>query len=380
MNIIELKKVSKEFHSGKRGDENGFTLQEMSFGVEKGSIVSLLGPSGCGKTTMLKLIAGLLVPDSGSIFFDGRDITSVPPDKREIVMVFQEGLLFPFMNVAKNISFGLRMRNTPQRVIDEEVENILRKVHLKGYEMRRPADLSGGQRQRVALARALVLHPRLLLLDEPLSNLDANLRYEMRELIIDLKQEFDLTIVFVTHDQEEAILLGDKIALIFDGQLMQYGENHTFFERPTSLEIADFFGNRNRLPAIKERNIAHTNIGDFVIDEDLGIPDGPVWLIIRPNALSTVSRGENCAAYRIVRQIYMGTYFWYRIAFDVTHTLIEDMKSHYEFDMVGAEIAPHDNSRVMFPKNQIWLLPRDPASHDEEPKPIHDEGTGVRNE
>ncbi|MCA9784892.1 MAG: ABC transporter ATP-binding protein, partial [Candidatus Cloacimonetes bacterium] len=178
---------------------------------------ALLGPSGCGKTTTMRMLAGLLQPSSGDIRFEGKSVMAVPPERRGAVMVFQKHLLFPHMSVAENIGFGLKMRGMGKAEIARRVGAMLALVQLPGYEKRRPHQLSGGQQQRVALARALVIEPTVLLLDEPLANLDANLRLEMRKLIRNLQQELNITTFFVTHDQEEAVMLADRVALMVDG-------------------------------------------------------------------------------------------------------------------------------------------------------------------
>ena len=179
--------------------------------IDKGKVVVLLGPSGCGKTTTLKMIAGLIEPTSGDILVEGRSIVAIPAEKRGISMVFQKSLLFPHMTVAQNTGFGLKMRGTTRLAMDQKIEEMLELVKLKGFGGRRTDQLSGGQEQRVALARGLVIRPEILLLDEPLSALDVELRLEMRELIMDLKKKFDVTILFVTHDQQEAVTLADQI-------------------------------------------------------------------------------------------------------------------------------------------------------------------------
>ncbi|MDP8974279.1 MAG: ABC transporter ATP-binding protein, partial [Actinomycetota bacterium] len=209
-------------------------LSGLSLAVEPGELVAFLGPSGCGKTTALKVIAGLLRPTSGDVLVDGRSVLDVPPEKRGAAMVFQKPLLFPHMSVEANVGFGLRMRNFSRGQIGRRVEAALRQVRMEGFADRRPGELSGGQQQRVALARALVTEPRLLLLDEPLSALDANLREEMRGLVKEMQREGGYTTVFVTHDQEEAVVLADRIAFLFEGRLQMYDKPQAFYDRPAS--------------------------------------------------------------------------------------------------------------------------------------------------
>jgi len=207
-------------------------LSDLSLAVEPGELVAFLGPSGCGKTTALKAIAGLLQPTSGDVLVDGHPVSGVPSEKRGMAMVFQKPLLFPHMTVGANVGFGLRMRSVSPGETRRRVEEALSRVRMEGFAERRPDELSGGQQQRVALARALVTEPRLLLLDEPLSNLDASLRKEMRQLVKEVQREGGYTTVFVTHDQEEAVVLADRIALLFEGRLRMYDRPQAFYDRP----------------------------------------------------------------------------------------------------------------------------------------------------
>lgn len=214
------------------------SVKNLDLEIESGELTALLGPSGCGKTTTMKMIAGLLCPTYGDITFDGQSILSLKPEDRGVVMVFQNYLLFPYMSVADNIGFGLRMRKMPKSEIKPRVDEMLELMKLPDLGDRRPSELSGGQQQRVALARALIIRPKVLLLDEPLSNLDAHLRLEMRDLIRSLQQEFGITTIFVTHDQEEAVVLADKVALILDGELRQYDKADVFYKRPADEQVA----------------------------------------------------------------------------------------------------------------------------------------------
>ena len=213
------------------------SLDNLSLEVTSGSLTALLGPSGCGKTTTMKMIAGLLDQTSGDVTFDNISILKEKPESRGVVMVFQNHLLFPYMNVQDNIGFGLKMRNIHKDEIYKRVIEMLDLVKLPNMENRMPKELSGGQQQRVALARALIVQPKVLLLDEPLSNLDAHLRFEMRDLIRNLQQSMGITTIFVTHDQEEAVVLADQVALILDGRLKQYDKPDVFYKRPIDLSL-----------------------------------------------------------------------------------------------------------------------------------------------
>jgi ABC-type sugar transport system ATPase subunit len=231
--------------------------------VADGEIVSLLGPSGAGKTTILRAVAGLLAPAAGDIMIDGRSVLGLPPEKRSAVMVFQKPLLFPFMNVMQNIAFGLRMQGVAAAEARKRIRDILELTQLTGLEGRKVHEISGGQQQRVALARALVLKPAILLLDEPLSNLDANLRQQMRELIQDIQAETRITTLFVTHDQSEALMISHRIGLLLGGRLRQVGSPRDLFHRPADREVARFFGGCNFLEGRIRQGAFDCELGSF---------------------------------------------------------------------------------------------------------------------
>ena len=222
-------------------------LKGVSFEVESGKFLSLLGPSGCGKSTILRIICGLETADSGEVLVDDTDITRVRPEKRNIGMVFQNYALFPSMNVAKNVGYGLKMQKVAQDEINRRVSEALEMVKLGGYETRRVRQLSGGEQQRVALARALVTRPNILLLDEPLSALDRKVRAEMQYEIRNLQRQIGTTTVFVTHDQEEALTMSDQIILLHDGNIEQQGDPHTIYSQPATIFASDFLGKANLL-------------------------------------------------------------------------------------------------------------------------------------
>lgn len=296
-------------------DQRHHAVVDLSLTMPCGQITALLGPSGCGKTTALKMIAGLLHPTSGDILFNGRSILAIPAERRGAVMVFQNHLLFPHMNVADNVAFGLKMRGETQQTIARRVEEMLELVRLPGYGGRRPHQLSGGQKQRVALARALIVRPNVLLLDEPLSNLDAHLRNEMRDLIFGLQRQLAITTIVVTHDQEEAVILADQIALIFAGVLQQVGEPGDFYERPFNEPIARFFGGVNFIPGHKQGSQVITSVGQFCLSCPEAAADGPVTLTIRPEALRFANgNGDNVLPGRVLSHVYAGTHTRFKIA------------------------------------------------------------------
>ena len=238
MGKLQLKQLTIQY--GRAPIVRNFNLE-----VHDGEMVALLGPSGAGKTTVLKAVAGLILPYEGEILIDGQAVTKLPPEKRNAVMVFQKSLLFPFMNVAQNIAFGMRMQGIQGRDARLKIREIMQLTKLDGLGQRKIHELSGGQQQRVSLARALVLKPAVLLLDEPLSNLDANLRQQMRELIQDIQTETRITTLFVTHDQAEALMISHRVGLLLDGRLRQVGEPRDLFYRPADTDVARFFGGCN---------------------------------------------------------------------------------------------------------------------------------------
>jgi ABC-type Fe3+/spermidine/putrescine transport system ATPase subunit len=248
MGELQLKNLT--IHYG--GDR---VVSDFSLDVHDGEMVALLGPSGAGKTTVLKAVAGLIHPREGEVIIDGQPVNDLPPEKRNAVMVFQKSLLFPFMNVEQNIAFGLRMQGYHGQESRNKIRQIMQLTELDGLEQRKVHELSGGQQQRVSLARALVLKPAILLLDEPLSSLDANLRQQMRELIQDIQTETRITTLFVTHDQAEALMISHRVGLLLDGRLRQVGEPRELFYRPADPDVARFFGGCNFIKGrIKDGN------------------------------------------------------------------------------------------------------------------------------
>ncbi|HPP66342.1 MAG TPA: ABC transporter ATP-binding protein [bacterium] len=230
--------------------DSGCVVNNVSISVKKGEFFALLGPSGSGKTTLLRIIAGFVKPDSGRVMIENKDITDLPPNQRNTAMVFQNFSLWPHMNVFENVAFGLRLRKMPIHTIKEKVYNILSMVQLTDFVWKKPQYLSGGQQQRIALARALVIEPDILLLDEPLSNLDAHLRDELRQEIKALQKKLDITTVYVTHDQTEAILIADTIAIMMNGSIIETGSPENLYQNPQCIESARFLGKLNEIEGV----------------------------------------------------------------------------------------------------------------------------------
>ncbi len=300
MTALDLVNIEKHYPGNPTPSVKNFNLH-----VNPGEMVAFLGPSGCGKTTTLKMIAGLEDPTSGDILFNDESIVSTLPEKREISMVFQKPLLFPHMSVFDNVAFGLKMRKVPKDEIQSRVTKMLEFVRLGGYEKRRVTQISGGQEQRISLARGLVIDPRLLLLDEPLSALDAALRIEMRELILSIQRNLGVTSIFVTHDQEEAVMLADKIALMFDGCLQQYDVPEAFYSRPRTKRVAEFFGCNNFIKATQKGKKVESKYGTFTL-EHLEERNGEVYIVVRNEGLE-VSDAPGSMKGVVKSRIFMGT-------------------------------------------------------------------------
>lgn len=259
---LKIENISKIFEK-ERGVKN------VSFQLEKGELVSFLGPSGCGKTTLLNIIGGFVKNDSGSIYLEGKDITEYPPEKREIVTVFQNYALFPHMNVIENVKYGLKYRGYNKEEQIKLAKEYLKIVGLEGYEKNSVGELSGGQQQRVALARALVLQPKILLLDEPFSNLDAKLKIAMREEIKELQKRLGISMIFVTHDQEEALSISDRIVVMSNGEIVQIGKPEEIYYSPKNRYVAEFIGKINFLEIGNKRpeeiKMRRDDSGDAII-------------------------------------------------------------------------------------------------------------------
>jgi iron(III) transport system ATP-binding protein len=320
---VQFTDVIKDY--GKVRAVNGVNLD-----IEPGQLVTLLGPSGCGKTTTLRMIAGLELPTAGKIKIGDADVSDLPATYRNVAMVFQSYALFPHMSVLDNVSYGLRMTKVPKAEAAERAEQTLSLVGLEGYGSRLPSELSGGQQQRVAVARAVVLQPEVLLLDEPLSNLDAKLRRQVREEIRALQQRLQVTTIYVTHDQEEAMAVSDRIIVMEKGQVAQNGTPQDLYEDPKSKFIAGFIGEANLVPCDVEQGtdgMCHAVVEHVRVPvRDNGVR-GPATLVIRPEATKLADAGDAKGLKGIVTSVsYLGDRVYYGLAtplgqlFHIEHT------------------------------------------------------------
>jgi len=296
-------------HLEKRFGPGPPAVASLSLEVAKGELLGLLGPSGCGKTTTLRMIGGLAEATAGRVVVAGRDVTTLPPHLRDMGIVFQNYALFPHMDVAGNVAFGLEMRKRPRAEITAKVARALEMVHLDGLGHRRPRELSGGQQQRVALARALVIEPSILLLDEPLSNLDAKLREEMRGEIRDIQKRLGITTIFVTHDQVEALAMCDRIAVMRAGSLEQLGTPFEIYETPATPFVADFVGRINRIDGVRDAG-GDILAGALRLRAAKAGPAGKVMVMMRPHRIHVVTDAIapewNSAQGSVRRATYVG--------------------------------------------------------------------------
>jgi putative spermidine/putrescine transport system ATP-binding protein len=284
---VQLNAVQKRF--------GAFTaIESIDLDIRSGELVALLGPSGCGKTTTLRMIAGLEAPTQGQILFDGKDVSDVAVQKRNVGMVFQRYALFPHMTVEKNVTFGLDVRGLPKQQVSERLEEILDVVQLDRFRERFPAQLSGGQMQRVAIARTLITKPSVLMMDEPLANLDTKLRGEMRRFIRDLQKRLGITTIFVTHDQVEAMELADRVAVIFNGRLAQFGVPQELYQQPNSIDVADFMGASNIFNArLTKADQAEAAFGSIQIVPQAGLVAGSeVHVMLRSEGIDLYQEKE----------------------------------------------------------------------------------------
>ena len=345
---VEFQNVTKAF-----GDVQA--VQNLNFSIDHGKLVTLLGPSGCGKTTTLRLIAGLEMVSAGSIFIDGKEVTRLSASDRDVSMVFQSYALFPHMTVMQNVSYGLAMSQMPKLEAREKAMEGLELVGLAGFGERLPSELSGGQQQRVAVARALVLEPEVLLFDEPLSNLDAKLRRRVRQEIRELQQKLELTTIYVTHDQEEALAVSDQIIVMNEAVIAQQGTPEDLYESPESLFVADFIGDANIIigrMTEHDGDLAAIKIGELSLNlPHKGVNPGEIKLAVRPLALNVHEEKHPGIPGKVLKSVYLGSHQEYTIETDQGEWFVLDTEMNeiheentevsLDFKSRGVSIIPH---------------------------------------
>ena len=340
--LIQLQHISKSF-----GEQ--LILDDFCLNIHENSFVTLLGPSGCGKTTMLRIIGGFESPDKGKVIFDGKDITSLAPNKRQLNTVFQKYALFTHMDVAENIAFGLKIKNQSDAYIKDKIRYALKLVNLDGYEHRMPDNLSGGQQQRVAIARAIVNEPKVLLLDEPLGALDLKLRQDMQYELIRLKNELGITFIYVTHDQEEALTMSDHIVVMNQGYIQQEGSPETIYNEPENAFVADFIGDSNIIKATMVRDELVEILGTKFACVDKGFG------IIRPEDVELVPRGKGTLSGKVTHVIFKGVHYEMEVEAGGFEWLVHSTIMHDVGSEVDIRVDPFN----------IQVMNR-PASEDEE--------------
>ena len=285
-------------------------LDNLNLYIRENEFLTLLGPSGCGKTTTLRILGGFENPDEGRVLFDGKDITKLPPNKRQLNTVFQKYALFTHMTIAENIAFGLKIKGKSKAYIDDKIKYALKLVNLEGYENRSPALLSGGQQQRIAIARAIVNEPKVLLLDEPLGALDLKLRQDMQYELIRLKNELGITFVYVTHDQEEALTMSDTIVVMNQGYIQQIGTPEDIYNEPQNAFVADFIGDSNIVDGLmlQDRLVEILGAKFPCVDEGFGVRK-PVDVVIRPEDINLVKPEDGIITGRVTHLIFKGVHY-----------------------------------------------------------------------
>ena len=348
--LIDLVNISKSF-------DGDMVLDDLCLSVKENTFVTLLGPSGCGKTTTLRIIGGFEKPDSGKVIFEGSDITKLPPNKRQLNTVFQKYALFPHMNIAENIAFGLKIKGKSKSYIDDKIKYALKLVNLDGFENRSVDSLSGGQQQRIAIARAIVNEPKLLLLDEPLGALDLKLRQDMQYELIRLKNELGITFIYVTHDQEEALTMSDTIVVMNQGYIQQMGSPEQIYNEPENAFVADFIGESNIVDGIMLQDELVEIFGAKFPCVDKGFGHNkPVDVVIRPEDIDLVKPEEGTLTGVVTHLIFKGVHYEMEVT---TPNGFEWLAHSTDMFPVGQEVGIH------IEPFEIQIMNK-PASEDEE--------------
>ncbi len=348
--LIYLKNISKSY-------DGQIILDDLTLYIKENEFLTLLGPSGCGKTTTLRIIGGFTEPDKGTVLFEGKDITNLPPNKRQLNTVFQKYALFTHMSIAENIAFGLKIKGKSKSYIDDKIKYALKLVNLDGYEKRMPDSLSGGQQQRIAIARAIVNEPKVLLLDEPLGALDLKLRQDMQYELIRLKNELGITFVYVTHDQEEALTMSDTIVVMNQGYIQQIGTPEKIYNEPENAFVADFIGDSNIVDGLmlRDRVVEIFGAKFECVDEGFG-SHTPVDVVIRPEDVELVDPSEGTLTGHITHLIFKGVHYEMEVTTpDGFEWLVHSTECFPVGTTVGIKVKP-SNIQIM----------NKPASEDEE--------------
>ena len=340
MALIELQNISKSY-------DGELVLDEFDLKIKENEFITLLGPSGCGKTTTLRILGGFETPDTGKVLFQGQDITYLAPNKRQINTVFQKYALFPHMNIADNIAFGLKISKKSQDYINDKIKYALKLVNLSGYEKRSVDSLSGGQQQRVAIARAIVNEPRVLLLDEPLGALDLKLRQEMQYELIRLKNELGITFLYVTHDQEEALTMSDKVVVMNQGYIQQMGTPEEIYNEPENAFVADFIGDSNILDGVmlEDRVVKICEKILPCIDEGFGRKK-PVDVVIRPEDIIIAKPGSGVMDGVVTSNVFIGVHYEMCIEAGGFEWLAQNTVSYPVGTQVSIDVLP-ENIQIM---------------------------------
>ena len=339
--IIDLKNITLSFD----GDEP--VLKNLNLYIRNREFITLLGPSGCGKTTTLRIIAGFLEPDEGQVLFDGKDVKSLPPHRRELNTIFQRYALFPHLNVWKNVAFGLKLRKLPKAEIDARVAEMLGMVNLTGFEKRSVGSLSGGQQQRVAIARALAVKPRVLLLDEPLGALDLKLRKDMQAELKNIQQQLGITFIYVTHDQEEALSMSDTIVVMDEGVIQQVGSPKDVYDEPKNAFVADFIGESNILDGVMLEDLRVKFAGMTFACVDRGFEQNEkVDVVIRPEDVEIVLPKSRVLRGTVTSVTFKGVHYEFIVDVQGFKWLIQSTAKHELGEEIGISIKP-DEIHVM---------------------------------
>lgn len=338
--LIQLENITKTY-------DGNMILDDLNLYVKENEFLTLLGPSGCGKTTTLRLIGGFETPDTGRIIFDGKDITSFPPNERKLNTVFQKYALFTHMSIADNIAFGLKISKKSKAYIQDKIKYALKLVNLDGYENRSIDSLSGGQQQRIAIARAIVNEPKVLLLDEPLGALDLKMRQDMQYELIRLKNELGITFIYVTHDQEEALTMSDTIAVMNQGYIQQIGTPEDIYNEPENAFVADFIGHSNIIDGvmIKDKLVEILGVKMPCVDEGFG-ENTPVDIVIRPEDVELVPAEDGYMQGDVVSNIFKGVHYELEVKANGYDWMVHTTKYVEVGSHVGIRVIPF-NIQVM---------------------------------